>query len=478
MMMAVQWVRNHIGFFGGNPYQIVVMGHGTGASSALLVALTNVAKGYTNGVIALSGTAVSHWAVDNEPITTAREVADYQGCPTASALSMIKCLQQVPGTSVIQGDSYIANNRLQSRGFTSGLQGRLGSIPVTELQYDGRSLPPMVEGEPLDKMHHKEIPKIPLLTGVTKDETKNAINGQYQNDIKRQLRSIPHFLDNVLVKDLQSLTGLGRKGQNNESASGLWTLLEPLKFIKYTAVESVTEGLNKISEITADALFNLPAFLTANLWSKTGAPVFLYRFEHSGKSKTARHFLKGLPIIGDYNISDTNNNTVGHGDDLIYLFEARSLNGTAIPDVEEDFTENDRKVRDIFTEMISTFARHGRIDIDKKEIPSFSDKSNNYVQISARPKLLNNFRFCEMALWAGLTERLQSAACSLLQVLDTQLTNVGSVLLGTVDSAGSQIIPGKPSLVGSAQQIGGNLGGILNINMGGNKSNRGILGIL
>lgn len=45
MVMAIQWIRNHIGFFGGNPYQIVVMGHGTGASSALLVALNNVAKG-------------------------------------------------------------------------------------------------------------------------------------------------------------------------------------------------------------------------------------------------------------------------------------------------------------------------------------------------------------------------------------------------------------------------------------------------
>lgn len=58
--------------------------------------------GYTSGVIALSGTAVSHWAVDNEPVITAKEVANYQGCPTASVLTMIKCLQQVPGTSLIQ----------------------------------------------------------------------------------------------------------------------------------------------------------------------------------------------------------------------------------------------------------------------------------------------------------------------------------------------------------------------------------------
>lgn len=127
--------------------------------------------------------------------------------------------------------------------------------------------------------------------------------------------------------------------------------------------------------------------------------------------------------------------------------------------------------------MISMFARHGRIHIDKKEIPSFSDRSNNYVQISARPKLLNNFRFCEMALWAGLTERLKSATCQLLQVLDTQVTNVGSVLFDTVNSAGSQVVPGKPDLIGSVQQVGGSLGEILNINSG-NKSKKGRPGIL
>lgn len=48
MVLAVQWVRNYIGFFGGNPYRIFVMGHDTGASSALLLALSNVAKGNEN----------------------------------------------------------------------------------------------------------------------------------------------------------------------------------------------------------------------------------------------------------------------------------------------------------------------------------------------------------------------------------------------------------------------------------------------
>lgn len=45
MALAVQWTRNYIGFFGGNPQKIVVMGQGTGASSALMICLSNIAKG-------------------------------------------------------------------------------------------------------------------------------------------------------------------------------------------------------------------------------------------------------------------------------------------------------------------------------------------------------------------------------------------------------------------------------------------------
>lgn len=102
MALAVQWARNYVGFFGGNPHKIVVMGHGTGASSALLLSLSNIARGATSAVIAMSGSAVSHWAIDNSPQTTAKEVAEYHGCPTNSVLTMIRCLQYLPAKSIVE----------------------------------------------------------------------------------------------------------------------------------------------------------------------------------------------------------------------------------------------------------------------------------------------------------------------------------------------------------------------------------------
>lgn len=75
-------------------------------------------------------------------------------------------------------------------------------------------------------------------------------------------------------------------------------------------------------------LFNLPAFLTIQEWSKS-APAFLYSFEYAGSTVKGSAFLKGLPIVSENN-SIGDEPIVSHGDDLAYLFDVRDLDGTPI----------------------------------------------------------------------------------------------------------------------------------------------------
>lgn len=60
----------------------------------------------------------------------------------------------------------------------SGLSGELGTAPVTEGYNDGRSLPGMVQDKPMNDLEKSKNPKIPLLTGICKDETKKAVEGE------------------------------------------------------------------------------------------------------------------------------------------------------------------------------------------------------------------------------------------------------------------------------------------------------------
>lgn len=86
--------------------------------------------------------------------------------------------------------------------------------------------------------------------------------------------------------------------------------------------------LSKLTEATTDALFNLPALVTAKAWSKV-APAYLYSFEYAGATNTrGSSFLTGLPLVSK---SESNNEKVAHGDELIYLFDARDIYGATLP---------------------------------------------------------------------------------------------------------------------------------------------------
>lgn len=67
--------------------------------------------------------------------------------------------------------------------------------------------------------------------------------------------------------------------------------------------------------------------------------------------------------------------------------------------------------------MISDFAKEGKIHIDGQELPIFSSTTSSYLQLTSNPKIDSNFRFCEMALWAGLVQRLQNPLCHMMSVV-------------------------------------------------------------
>ncbi|VEN38422.1 unnamed protein product [Callosobruchus maculatus] len=438
MVLAVQWVRNYIGFFGGNPYKINVMGHGM-----------------STGVVAMSGTAVSNWARDNTPKNTAQDVAEQNGCPTTDPVTMVKCLQTLPPDSIIRGDSNIEFQRIRTRGFMSGMSGGLGSAPVIEGYNDGRSLPGLVEADPALDLEKEKNPKVPLLTGICKDETKRAVRGHLKSDIENKLKTIPNFLDNELVSHLRNelpinkITEFHREGRLNKTLD-----LLPLNFGKYleTTKQSLQASLDKVAEVTADALFSVPAFLTVEKWSRNGAPTFLYTFEHLGKRRKGKAFLKGSFFIGN-ETSDTgdDDDTVGHGDELAYLFDVNDISGKPM-DKDQKWDEEDLKVREYFTQMVADFARHGKPRVDNKDVSPFSTKSNNFIQIKDKPILAENFKFCEVGLWCNLADRLKTSTCSFLDAFNMQLKVVGNAVSGVLNKTGLNI--GSVDLLGKVQKQG------------------------
>lgn len=59
------------------------------------------------GVISMSGSATSPFAIDSDPQGATKELAEKNGCPLSPVVTMVKCLQQLPVEKLIQADSVV-----------------------------------------------------------------------------------------------------------------------------------------------------------------------------------------------------------------------------------------------------------------------------------------------------------------------------------------------------------------------------------
>lgn len=86
--------------------------------------------------------------------------------------------------------------RLQGKQIVRSMTGSTGYGPVVESPAKERSLPSFIEEHPRDVFNNGTFKKVPLLTGVTRDETANGINVK---EIEKIFTSATEFLGSVAM---------------------------------------------------------------------------------------------------------------------------------------------------------------------------------------------------------------------------------------------------------------------------------------
>jgi len=94
--LAIQWVRDNIQHFGGDPNRITIFGESAGALSVQAQVLSPWNDGLLNGAIAQSGSILNlHFQPQGSEMKYAKNIADTLGCPTTLDESTLECLQKV-----------------------------------------------------------------------------------------------------------------------------------------------------------------------------------------------------------------------------------------------------------------------------------------------------------------------------------------------------------------------------------------------
>uniref|UniRef100_A0A182MJU3 Carboxylesterase type B domain-containing protein n=1 Tax=Anopheles culicifacies TaxID=139723 RepID=A0A182MJU3_9DIPT len=401
MATAVRWVKDYIAWFGGDPTQIKLIGHGSGASAAMLLASATMARSSVSGVVAMSGSSVQPNAYEQEAQESYKEATKRHRCAAGNETEVLKCLRDKTTEEIVLMDSELQNERFSGEKLINGMSPQAGINPVVEEKDDGRGLLGLLTSKPEELLLAADFPKIPLLIGVTKDETANAIDG------------LEGFLN--IEKKVPALGSVGG-------------FLNLDKYLQIPDGWDVTQILGKLVEATTDAIFNLPAVVSAQAWSKS-SKAFIYSYEHRSENTHGRDFLTGLPIVAKSGKNGANDRLVAHGDELGILFDTHDVfgNPTLSASVKSPKDINARKA---FASFIAKFAYLNMSSMHQDNVfKSFSSKGTPFVKIGEQISVDNDFRFCQLSIWGAKLEALKSISCSFLgEGLDSVSKVVGNVV--------------------------------------------------
>ncbi|KAK2719079.1 neuroligin-1-like [Artemia franciscana] len=370
---ALHWLQENIGEFGGDHSSVTVMGHGTGAACiTYLMTSPAVKEGmlFHRGII-MSGTALSPWALVQEPIRYATQLAQNLNCSTTDLqVHLYKCLRGKTAEEIIKG---VPETPLFLHPFGPSVD---GVVVDGELEY------------PTNKLADR-LSRYDLIFGVAQSESliyfseSDVISGIDNN---RRIRLLRTLVRNTYQFHLQEILA----SIVNEYTDWEKPIQHPMTLRDQTI------------EAISDAEFVAPVVKTGDIHSTQRHNSYFYVVDYQTKNSD---FTQRLGCI--------------HGEDLPYVFGAPYVNGLGY--FPMNYTRSELALSETFIFYWSNFARFG----NPNEIPISLDALSRqerkakflewlpydsihkkYITLGIKPKAKSYYRSHRLALWLSLIPEL------------------------------------------------------------------------
>jgi len=365
--LAIQWTRNYIQNFGGNPNKITIFGESAGGQSVHAQVLSHHNQGLIHGAIAQSGT-ILNTPVAARPERMAVKVAEKFNCSSNKLdEDMLECLQEIPAQELIEGTGLDPNDWLNG-------QNHLTFMPVV----DHFCSNPFMPIHPLEALKTGAYNKVPFMSGTTKEEGAAVLMMMWES-----LEQMEENWDTMGP----SFLGIWKSWNASEIDDETRMIAQIMKKY-YTGDDFTQENKDSLTAMFGDGLFHASDQKTVSLMSEGSSPVFNYLLTYKGSNSVASLFTESEEDFG-----------VVHGDDLQYLFKMPPYN----KDEGIESTEDDKKMIDLMVTYWSNFAKYGNpTPFRDAGIASWTPvrpDQKNYLDLQLEPSMKKNLAADRMLLW-------------------------------------------------------------------------------
>lgn len=359
-VMALKFVRENIGDFGGDPNKITLMGYSVGGASVALHLVSPMSRDLFHRAIVMSASgATGGWTVPENQLEIAQKQGSLVGCSEIDPKNLMSCLRKV--------DAKVLGNSLPEM-FEFGTNDPvLIWKPVIESDFGQERY---LTKDPMISFRSGEFMRIPIIAGITKDEFfKSAIATIGNSD-----------LINEMENNFNKIAPISFLYERNSTRS-----FEISTGLRKTYFGEKSIDFDGLSQLYSDGLIGFSVDRFVRLVVKY-TKVYYYRFSYLGRYSHVYY-----PDKKPYGVA--------HHDDLLYLFYV----SVVTPMFNQTDPEN--TIIEKYTRMWTNFADNGDPNnstdeyLEKVDWKPYSEICNEYLDIGDELLIKQNLHSERYKIW-------------------------------------------------------------------------------
>ncbi|XP_076170782.1 esterase E4-like [Ptiloglossa arizonensis] len=356
LIAALQWIKENISKFGGDPNNVTVFGQSAGSVLTHALLLSPSARGLFQKAILQSGNLTCPWGFGQSRSEYGFKLAELLGITSTDPEEIVESLRMLPDKSIAQAQCNIIQNQEWYICFDIPFGLNIDDVA------DNPVLPQSIEQLCLNESN------IPIMIGTLPYETLMFLNDNLAEVVKSY---------NLYLHEYVKILG-NMKGYSHAEVNELFQMVKE----RYLNGQPISiEKIDEFLYLMTDIYFSIPIKLYAeDRVKRTSMPIYYYLFSYVGEEKTFTDLLQKRIFKG-----------ASHMDDLTYLFYM-PLCKLGQPDPPAYGTK-DRLIMERLTTMWTNFARTGNPtphhdDFVETTWISMTKDQFNYLKIDETSEML------------------------------------------------------------------------------------------